>query len=268
MLLEKSGIITTFACNLRCKHCVAYAPYYDEPKVFSLDYLKKSVDKLFELDLTVGKFSFSGGEPLLFDDLDKLLDYVGTLYGDRIETLEIVTNGTIPISDTIIDSLNKHSPKTEVLIDDYMVSDTAAESAKRLGENGVRYRIRDYKNKVHLGGWLDMNDFSRKNSPEGATDLFNKCTFGPNGEQLRYRTSITDGKIYNCHFARRADEIGAAKLGENDCVDLFDESETPEYKTYKLFTLMNEEAPNACKYCLGVYSGREAREYPAQQLEE
>jgi sulfatase maturation enzyme AslB (radical SAM superfamily) len=266
MIIQKTGIVTTFQCNLKCKHCAAYAPYYAAPKVFTLDYLKKSIDKFFELDLSVKKFTLSGGEPLLFPELDKLLDYVGTLYGDRIEILEVITNGTIPMSDGLFAALKKHSPLTEVMIDDYIASSVTADTAKRLEENGIRFRIRDYKNDLYKGGWVDMSDFSLKNSPEEATALFNKCTYGPNGETGQCYTSITNGKIYHCHFSRRADEVGAVLLKENEYLDLFDETETPKEKTHKLFILFNEKAPSACKHCLGLYSGREAREYPAQQL--
>jgi sulfatase maturation enzyme AslB (radical SAM superfamily) len=268
MRLDKSGLIVTFLCNLRCKHCVGYAPYYDDPKVFTLDSLKETTDRLFALDLTVGKFSFSGGEPFLFDKLDELVDYVGSSYGNRIEVMEVVTNGTIMITDSLVDVLKKHSPLSEVLIDDYTVSGVAEDISKRLKEANVRHRVRDYKNDLYLGGWIDLTDFSLKHTPDEAKAIFKKCAFGGNSEAFHYSTSITDGKIYKCHFERRADELGIAKLQKNNYLDLYDDTESPEEKVRKVTDLMNEFAPDACRYCNGFCKDRTDRQIPAIQLED
>lgn len=263
--LDKSGIITSLLCNLKCKHCIAYAPYYEYPFNPTLEYLKQSIDKLFDLEISVGKFSFSGGEPLLSKDLGELVDYCGK-YKDRIDCLEIVTNGTLLMDERLISVLKKYIEKVDVLIDDYIVSDSAQELAGMLENAHIKFRLRDYKNSIHMGGWCDMTDFSLKNDHEMAERIFDKCCYG-RGNRYRLHTSITDGKIYACHFSRRCDELGVVSLKKSEFVDLFDGTETREEKSQKLLYGLYGKHLSACLYCRGAGENFENREIPALQID-
>ncbi|MEW6064001.1 MAG: radical SAM protein [Bacillota bacterium] len=62
---ERTELTITHRCNLRCKLCGAYSPYYSPTPHWGYDDLAKSVIKYFEVVDYVEKFTLSGGEPLL-----------------------------------------------------------------------------------------------------------------------------------------------------------------------------------------------------------
>lgn len=114
--MPKLAFYVTLRCNLRCKLCAVYAPYYDKPFHPTYEFLVKCVDRYFEIVDHIKLFSVSGGEPLLRNDLSRIIDKVYT-YVDRIERFEIITNGTIVPSDNIIESLSAFGKKLNLLVD-------------------------------------------------------------------------------------------------------------------------------------------------------
>ena len=75
-------MITEF-CDLKCKLCLAYIPYYKEHKHMEIGDIKKALKKYFEIVNTVDKMSITGGEPLLHPDFCAVL-YEILKYKDRI----------------------------------------------------------------------------------------------------------------------------------------------------------------------------------------
>ena len=78
----------TYACNLRCKHCYATAgkPLKDE---LSTEEALETIDKLDRLGLTV--LAFSGGEPLVREDIFQLFKYAS----EKGLYVAVATNGTL-----------------------------------------------------------------------------------------------------------------------------------------------------------------------------
>ena len=106
LFMPKLSLITTFTCNIRCKLCSNYIPYYKKPYHPSIDELCRYTDRAFEIVDKVGDFIFGGGEPFLRNDLYMIIDYVRK-YLNRINRIDISTNGTIIPCDNIISSLKK-----------------------------------------------------------------------------------------------------------------------------------------------------------------
>lgn len=69
--LFEALIELTHRCNLRCIHC--YIPQENPPPEASVEDWKKAIDKLVENGLCV--ITFTGGEPLLYEDLIQLISY-------------------------------------------------------------------------------------------------------------------------------------------------------------------------------------------------
>ena len=63
--MYQTGIAITMACNLKCRLCSNYAPYYAHLAYHSLDYLKEMMRRYFTVVTRVRKLMFTGGEPLL-----------------------------------------------------------------------------------------------------------------------------------------------------------------------------------------------------------
>lgn len=79
----------TSACNLNCAHCRASATMERDSKELSTNEAKDFIDEVAELGKSI--LIFSGGEPLVREDIFELLEY-GTKKGLRVV---LATNGTL-----------------------------------------------------------------------------------------------------------------------------------------------------------------------------
>jgi molybdenum cofactor biosynthesis enzyme MoaA len=101
------------ACNLRCKNCGNLAPY---SKKESLRYEFDSIKRQMGLFLKhIGELSFlqiQGGEPLLYNNLVDLLQFVG---GDnRINKISVTTNGLITPSPELLSAMKKNNIRVDI----------------------------------------------------------------------------------------------------------------------------------------------------------
>ena len=82
----------TNRCNYRCTYCFGKFSGQKDP---TLDDAKKIVDNIalyfIQNNIADGRINFAGGEPTLYEHLDKLIDYTSSL-GIRVS---IVTNGSL-----------------------------------------------------------------------------------------------------------------------------------------------------------------------------
>ena len=62
-------------------------------------------------------FHVSGGEPFIYKHTADLIEYIDKNYGDRIDTLRTVTNGTQVPKDQVLEKLAKCN--IEITVDDY-----------------------------------------------------------------------------------------------------------------------------------------------------
>jgi hypothetical protein len=92
------AVITT-VCNLNCKYCLNFQAFIKNQNHGNLEEIKKDIDILFSHVDRIGRFHVSGGEPLLHPQLDEIVYYIHTRYGDRIECLMMTTNGKVIPSD-------------------------------------------------------------------------------------------------------------------------------------------------------------------------
>jgi radical SAM protein with 4Fe4S-binding SPASM domain len=86
---ELVGWGITDRCNLSCPHCYSAAKK-DTDNEMTTDRCMEIIDEL--ADLGVNTIGWTGGEPLLRDDLETLIDYAGDKY--HIESA-ITTNGVL-----------------------------------------------------------------------------------------------------------------------------------------------------------------------------
>jgi AdoMet-dependent heme synthase len=63
----------TRACALKCLHCRAEAQYHRDPRELSLNEGKNLIDQIYEMDNPM--LVFTGGDPLMREDLYDLIDY-------------------------------------------------------------------------------------------------------------------------------------------------------------------------------------------------
>ena len=88
--------LTTF-CSLRCEKCANLMQYYSKPYHVEAKKVFSSIRALAKVSDGIDCLRLIGGEPLLWSDLAKLIDYA--IAEDKIKLILMVTNGTIALSD-------------------------------------------------------------------------------------------------------------------------------------------------------------------------
>ncbi|HEV2419959.1 MAG TPA: radical SAM protein [Terriglobia bacterium] len=112
-------------CNLTCAYCNEYD---DFSKPVPLPELKKRVDKLAELGVTI--ITISGGEPLLHPELDQLIRHIrrrGIIAG-------LITNGYLLVAARIQELNRAGLDHLQISIDNVMPDDTSKKSLKVLDQ--------------------------------------------------------------------------------------------------------------------------------------
>ncbi|MEL7661268.1 radical SAM protein [Acetobacterium wieringae] len=262
--LKGTGLTSTLRCSLKCKLCCTFSPYYDPAPHFHSKYIEKEIVKYFEIVNHVEKFTISGGEPFLHEELYLIVDKI-SLYFGQIGVLEIITNGTIYPSDELIRVLIKYKDKMTIMIDDYgALSNKITNIRSLFDEKGIDYRVRNYNgDNLHCGGWVDFRDLSRKHfSNEEIQTKYEKCAYPG---KLQFCFSIMNGEIHPCIPSRRCMELGIIAKNKEEYIDLFDGSISIEEQKQKFYNILNGKSLTACAYCNGLCDDSE-RFVPAEQL--
>jgi organic radical activating enzyme len=260
--LLRSGIVITLRCTLSCKLCGGYAPYYKNPPHFSYEKIAKTIDNYFDAVDTVGDFSITGGEPLLHEDLKRIL--LKTLeYANQIDRILILTNGTMLFKDDVLKTLIENKDKCHVTISDYgKLSPKANLLASTLEQNGVSYRVIKYNgDDLFCEGWVDYGDHSRKHFTQEETDeKGKKCAI-----RTRDVSIIVDGELHSCGRSFRRMELGIIPKNNKEYVDLLDDSISREKRKETLINMFKSKSTTSCAYCNGLCEDSE-RFPPAEQI--
>lgn len=261
---ERTELTITHRCNLRCKLCGAYSPYYSPTPHWTYDYLVKSIERYFEIVDYVGKLTLSGGEPLLHPQLAELLEFVSS-YVDRIGVLEIITNGSVVPNEQTLLNLKAFN-KVSVIVDNYgpNLSSKVDGIGSALTNYEIKHLVRKYYGEdTYYNGWIDMSDLSKRNRTDVENEkIYKQCIFSDKFQ----RFLIVDGKIYICAVCRRCDSLDLIN-DPNDSIDLFDDILSIEQKKEQIKNFFNRKFFASCKYCNGFCDNYE-RFKPAEQMVE
>lgn len=263
--MPKLAFYVTLRCNLKCKLCAVYAPYYKEPFHPTAEYLCQCIDRYFEVVDHIRLFSVSGGEPLLRTDLPLIINKIHQ-YEDRIDRLEIITNGTIVPSEELIQSLSAFKIRMNFLVDNYGPDRSihAVETSKQFRRiEGANVILRDYHSeKMHCGGWVDygISENSLQKPINATKALFAKCSYP---QKLDFCTSMVNGKLYSCTQLRRLIELGVLEPDPSEVFDLFDPTISDEVIRARIKALYDVDMLSACAYCNDICD--DSTRYPAAE---
>jgi uncharacterized Fe-S cluster-containing radical SAM superfamily protein len=248
-------------CNLNCKNCLNFNPFAKQFYVREWDDLVRDVDLFFSCVDHIMLFHVSGGEPLLYQYTADLIEYIDRNYGDRIDTLRTVTNGTVVPKDEVLEKLSKCS--VEITVDDYRDAvPRFQEQFDRLIKKFEQYQIKYYINKVD--SWIDLAPEQTDYSAWTAAQLEqHRADCSQSWQELR------DGKLYSCNYAAYATVAGIA--GDQDLEETYSLNDfTPDKKKELVeFRLGYTEKgyTNFCKKCRGFTAENTLEVEPAKQLE-
>jgi hypothetical protein len=258
--LKRVTFSVTDKCTLRCKKCAGYFPFYAEnPWYPDMDYLIKSLDKVFEVLDEIGIVNIEGGEPLVRKDLPVLLRQFQR-HLDRIgREIRFITNGTIMPTKELIAACKPFGDKVYFIVDNYgeNLSKHSRDASKLLSDNGIRNELRIQQENGYYGGWIDLGNFEdRKYSDMQREHVYSMCKGLIIGAERQFY--IKNGRITHCARSMRLNELGV--ISSDDYVDLFDDTSIEE-KREKLLKIKQKPYFEACGYCNGFSS--EAPRVPA-----
>ncbi|EOS64174.1 radical SAM protein [Oscillibacter sp. 1-3] len=265
--MYQTGIVLTMACNLKCRLCSNYAPYYDRPELYSIDFLKEMMRRYFTVVPHIRKLMVSGGEPLLHPALDELVLELRK-YRDQIGTFGIITNGTIVPNEKLLAAVEGFGCHFHFLIDNYgqALSAKAEEIDALLSARGIDHVVRNYtETDPHCGGFIDFGDLSvrRAQTEAEARQQFAKCAYP---QKYHFSFDLIGGVMYPCGPCRRCKELGIAN-DYSEYIDLFDDTLAPERQREKIERIYAKTHLAACAYCDGMCE--DSRRFrPAEQLNE
>ena len=267
LFIPRTVFVPTLACNLRCKLCAALSPYYAKPYYPDIACLYKYIDRYFEVVHRTGRMVLSGGEPLLHKDLHLFVDYLYS-FENRIDRLEIITNGTIVPSHELIESLRPFSSKLYVMVDNYgydksINANSATEVFSSLDHATVTL-IDYYSDKPYYGGWVDYGIYpnTQKKSIEYAKNIFSKCA---QTQKMGFCMSYVQGSLYPCAQLRALVDLGVIPDFESEAVNLFDPASSDDDIRLRISDVFQLDVLSACAYCNGVCDDSD-RFKPAEQL--
>jgi len=205
-----------------------------------------------------------GGEPLVRDDLPQLLEYLRNFLPQITNVVRINTNGSILVSDDLIEASKTYGNKIHWMIDDYGkdLSKNALQSIERLKNAKISCELRDYVVDPYCGGWVDFSDMTiLHNTPEEAEVLFNKCLCSPKKQERS--VNLYDGEMYICGQSKHCMDLGVIPKVKPEYVNICDSALNIQQVRKEISAFMNMKTHTACQYCTGICE--DSVRYPAAE---
>ena len=262
--LLRTGFCITQRCTLKCKLCLAYIPYYEDPKDVSLIEATIVLKQYFDLVDKVDVFTVTGGEPLLNRELYEIMSLVYNYANQINKSIDFVTNGTLELPQRLLRLFAEHADKTKVIVSDYGKLSTKINTVvKQLKENGITYRISKlHGDNMYFDGWIDFTNHDKK--------IFDIEERDRHGEQCIHKAGkyylINEGELHNCSRSYWRMREGIIPKTEGEYVSLID-STSIEKKKENLKHMFEKKSVTSCGHCVGLRNDV-PRVNPAEQVRE
>jgi len=201
----------TYRCNSKCIFCYnCWKNDYNVAKEMSINEIRKVFNKLPHFD----RLAISGGEPLLRDDIEDLIE-VGLEFTDQIALL---TNGTL-INNQVAKTLSKYNIQVQIPIHglegthNKLVSRKDGYKKALLGvaylkKHGIHFAITSVATSMNIH---EMEQVFKLGVAIGAKEL-QVIRFMPGGEGLSYNHLILSDKEYRIMLKSLNDVCGRYKV--------------------------------------------------------
>ncbi len=229
---EYLEIPLTTKCSLNCKGCSNLIPCYKKRSDYDTDILIKSIRSFLECINNIVYVRLLGGEPFLSGNLYKVIKEL--LKSDKIQRIEIVTNGTIVPNDKKLLNLLKNG-RIIVSISQYPFVDFS-KLTSFLDQNSIKYRVDE------MNFWMDYgNTLKRNKSNKELIHQYSSCH--------SVCKSLINGQLHLCPRSSHGTDLGIIKDNQDDYLDLLDKNLSITDKKIKLNQLLKKKCIKACDYC-------------------
>lgn len=200
--------------------------YYNEPYDLGIEELMSEMNEFFDLVDELMEISIVGGEPFLYEDLDKLIQYL--ISNEKINSIRFTTNGTVVPKESVL-NLMSHK-KIFVQVSDYGNVRLLANFVSTLDKYNICSEV------VCDEKWIDCgNVIKRKRAEQELRQMYLSC-----GSAKMCKT-LFKGKIFDCPRAAHLHDLGYA-----DDIEYLD-VKTASKKDILDFWL--KDMSTACDYC-------------------
>ncbi len=190
-------------CTLHCVDCANLMPLYEKPKPMDLDAVEAWTTGFLEAVDYVLTFRVMGGEPFMQKKLDAFLEFL--LARSKIQNLQVVSNGTLPIPKSCIPCLQH--PKASLWISNY---GDAVPGFRSVVEQALSLNI-PVQSTRGVMAWLDMGDLScRTHDVEILKTVYRHCDMN-----CRH---IWNGEFHVCPRSAHGRALGLFEVPERDFV--------------------------------------------------
>lgn len=220
-------------CNLNCKGCLFACNGINEYKNFSFEQIKKDALKMKTLFFDVPWIRILGGEPLLHNDIEKILSMYRSIFEDS--EIDLCTNGLLipKMNESFFECLRQN--RITIHVSGYKPTYNILDRIdKCLSKNNVDYTI------LKREEFAKYYTLSPQNNPKKNFDMCfaSRCRELYNGKLMRCSGIIAFEKLnrkYNVHY-----QI----IEDDDWFDIHKDNVDAWEIKRKL-----DQPSNACKYC-------------------
>ena len=209
------GLIVAYACNLNCRYCGHFAPFFSKrcAPVVSVEQIEQTCRDWSNRLRVKNAIVLSGGEALMHPDIESIIEIVGRYWRDKTK-MEIFTNGTLlgGMRPSFFDLLEKWQVTVHISIHHRRLYDEIKENAKRMRN---RYSFWDYTETQIQEDKISKSRRFVKNYhivngkavlvPADAKKSYDKC-------MNKYKCCVfIDGKLWQCGqipFTQKAYDYG------------------------------------------------------------
>ncbi|KAI4450833.1 GTP 3',8-cyclase [Eubacterium plexicaudatum ASF492] len=223
--VELAQISLTEKCTLKCRKC-AHACAYKENRVpeLTLEDVYFSANSFFSKIDIIREFVLIGGEPLLYQKLPQVVEYIGEKYRDKMITFSIATNGTIVPSELLMKQCIKY--RVIIKISNYSraiprLTVVYERLEQLLKSRGVAYELGSPEVEWFDYGFDYVNN--EETPQEEIIKRFDECK--TNCREIR------KNRFYYCVMARSVSENMGFDVGQEDYLDL-EQLSDENYKKY------------------------------------
>ena len=235
-------LVITECCTRKCRDCSNLMQYYKSPENIPDITVINDLSRVLDC-VRVGELKVLGGEPFVNQQLIiKLMQFLSADYADKVDRINIITNGTVIPYDDCIEAIKANS-KAEVTFSNYgLVSCHQDEFVDLLKNNGIPYTI--------VNGTYTWFDFGRPDkyyeSEEFVQRQYKHCYNRKNCNTL-YR-----GGFYVCPRQAHGIHLELLPNSEDEYVDINDVHITTndELRERIMKLIRRNQHISACHYCI------------------
>ncbi|MBO6193701.1 MAG: radical SAM protein [Clostridiales bacterium] len=235
-------LVVTECCSLKCRDCSNLMQYYHHPENLSTDEVVKDLKTVLDC-IHVGELKILGGEPFVNQKtVISVYELLSGEYKDRVDSINIITNGTIVPGDDCINAM-KNNTKTVVTFSNY------GELSKKQGEliaicksKGIRYVLTE-----NSYNWRDFGKPIKYDENEEFLKVQYKHCYNRKSCNTLYR-----GAIYVCPRQAHGIRLGLLPDIKDERVDLYDPLYADKDGLRRAIKkLVNRKQPiSSCSYCI------------------